>query len=212
MRSERKASLSSTKRKKATKFNGLIVEKMYLDDLVPDYENARLHDERNIESIKASLLQFGQVEPLVVQRTTRKVIGGNGRFEAMQKIGWSECDVVLVDLDDRQAVALGITLNRTAELAEWNFEVLANTLRKLQESAVDLHSLGWEDFELQPLLLANWEQSDNLPNGSGMKSIPMTPQQMEIVMRAVEKVREQEDDSKISVGRALELICADYIA
>ena len=35
-----------------------------------------------------------------------------------QGLGWTECDVLEVDCDEVTATALGIALNRTAELAE----------------------------------------------------------------------------------------------
>ncbi|MCI0657681.1 MAG: ParB N-terminal domain-containing protein, partial [Acidobacteria bacterium] len=52
----------------------------------------------NLEAIAGSLARFGQAEPLVVQRGTNRVIAGNGRLVAMKKLGWTECDVVELDL------------------------------------------------------------------------------------------------------------------
>jgi ParB-like chromosome segregation protein Spo0J len=59
------------------------LELVPLDDLHQDPGNVRTHGERNMEAIRESLSQFGQVEPLVVQEKTGRVIGGNGRLEAM---------------------------------------------------------------------------------------------------------------------------------
>lgn len=93
-----------------------ITRRVALDSLHPDPANARKHDERNIAAISASLRQFGQVEPLVVQASTGKVIGGNGRLEAMRKDGATHADVVELDIDDTQATALGIALNRIIDV------------------------------------------------------------------------------------------------
>src|SRR5580765_6129604 len=98
----------------------LVTRRVKLTDLHADPANARRHDERNLAAIADSIRTFGQVEPLVVQRATGKVIGGNGRLEVLRKQGATECDVVEVDVNDTQAAALGIALNRTAELAEWD--------------------------------------------------------------------------------------------
>jgi hypothetical protein len=35
---------------------------------------------------------------LIVQRSTGRVIGGNGRLVAMRELGWAECDVVEVSM------------------------------------------------------------------------------------------------------------------
>ena len=50
-----------------------------LADLLLVSANARIHNGRNRESIRASLTHFGQVEPIVVQKSSGKIIGGNGR-------------------------------------------------------------------------------------------------------------------------------------
>jgi hypothetical protein len=130
----------------------LAIRRVRLDDLHQDAANVRLHDRRNLDSIIASLKQFGQVEPLVVQRGTNKVIGGNGRLAAMREIGTVEADVVEVDADNLTATALGIALNRTASLAAWDDEALAATLRALQEEGFPTEAAGFDDAELDALL------------------------------------------------------------
>ena len=95
----------------------LKIRRVKITELHADPANARTHGERNLRAIEDSLKSFGQVEPLVVQKSTGKVIGGNGRLEVMRRAGIEECDVVEVDVDDAKATALGIALNRTAELA-----------------------------------------------------------------------------------------------
>jgi len=95
---------------------GLAIRRVPLDSLHLDPSNARLHGPQNMDAIKASLQRFGQAEPLVVQKSSGRVIGGNGRLEAMRALGWTECDVVELEVDDLQATALGIALNRTSEL------------------------------------------------------------------------------------------------
>ena len=77
-----------------------------LSSLHLDPANVRLHGEGNMEAIAGSLQRFGQAEPLVVQASTGRVIGGNGRLVAMKRLGWTECDVVELDIDDLQATAL----------------------------------------------------------------------------------------------------------
>ena len=70
----------------------LEIKRVPLDSLYLDPANTRTHGERNLEAIVASLQRFGQAEPLVIHRGSGRVIGGNGRLVAMQKLGWTECD------------------------------------------------------------------------------------------------------------------------
>jgi ParB-like chromosome segregation protein Spo0J len=112
----------------------LVIRRIPLDALHLDPANARQHGERNLEAITASLQTFGQAGPLVVQQSTGRVVGGNGRLVAMRALKWSECDVVEVDLDNTEATALAIALNRTGELAEWDQDALGKILASLNEA------------------------------------------------------------------------------
>jgi len=129
----------------------LCIRRVLLDSLHLDPANARTHGERNLDSIRSSLQRFRQAEPLVVQKSTGRVIGGNGRLVAMRSLGWSECDVVEVDVDDLTATALGIALNRTSELAEWDLSALGTLLESLHEENA-LEGVGFDESEIDELL------------------------------------------------------------
>lgn len=153
--------------------DALEIRRVPLAEIHLDPANARTHNDRNIHVIRASLQEFGQVEPLVVQKGTGKVIGGNGRLEAMRQLGWSECDIVEIDADRLKATALGIVLNRSAELAEWDQDALAGTLRALQAEDFDLESVGFTDAEVDSLyddLSSDGEGdgSDPIPDGANV--------------------------------------------
>jgi hypothetical protein len=129
----------------------LTIIRVPLDSLHLDPSNARLHPERNLEAIKGSLARFGQVEPLVVQKGTRRIIGGNGRLVAMRELGFTHADVVEVEIDDHGATALGIALNRSGSLGEWDVPALAALLDSLRaEGALD--GVGYTESEIDELL------------------------------------------------------------
>ncbi len=126
----------------------LLVQRVPIASLAPDPSNARTHPEANLDAIISSLRRFGQAEPLVVQSGTRRVIAGHGRLMAMQKLGWTECDVVELEVSSLDATALAIALNRSAELAQWDDGVLARLLSELRaENAVDGVGFGDEDID-----------------------------------------------------------------
>lgn len=126
----------------------LEISRVPIASLILDPSNARKHNPKNIDAIKASLTKFGQVEPLVINKRTGIVIGGNGRVEAMKALGWSEASVVHVDLDNTQAAALGVALNRTSELAEWDKDILGSLLHGLQEDGLNLAEIGFDLTDL----------------------------------------------------------------
>jgi hypothetical protein len=127
------------------------IEKVPIDSIQEDPRNARTHPAKNLKAIRGSLERFGQAEPLVVQASTGKVIGGNGRLAVMRELGWKTVEIVRVDIDSKGATALGLALNRTAETAEWDDDQLAALLRGLDDQPL-LDDIGWGEKELVSFL------------------------------------------------------------
>jgi DNA modification methylase len=119
-----------------------------VDTLVLDPENARSHDARSVEAIAASAGRFQQRKPLIVRRSDRRVIAGNGFVAAARARGWKKVAVVWVDDDDATAKAFALADNRTAELSDWNRDVLREQLRALDPMDDLVTSLGWDEDEL----------------------------------------------------------------
>ena len=128
--------------------------KIKVADLSSDPANARKHDEKNIDSIIASLRRFGQQKPIVID-ASKVVRAGSGTLEAAKRIGWETIECVETNLKGSDAIAYAIADNRTAELAEWDDDVLAAQLNGLLADDPDLLlAAGFSDEELQEMLLA----------------------------------------------------------
>tara|TARA_R100000808_G_C2153219_1_gene163269 strand:- start:5344 stop:5985 length:642 start_codon:yes stop_codon:yes gene_type:complete len=125
------------------------VKKMQVKQLAEDPSNARQHSERNIDSIKKSLDQFGQQKPIVVDKNNR-VIAGNGTLQAASSLGWKEIAVAVTDLEADEAQAFAIADNRTAELAAWNEEELAAQIGSFDDKL--LSASGFTQDEMIELL------------------------------------------------------------
>lgn len=127
----------------------MIIEekRVSLDDIHQDPANARMHPDENLADIRASLLEFGQVERLIVQKSSGKVIGGNGRLKVMRELGWKECDVAYVEMDNAKATALGIALNRAGERAEWDKDALDKLLAECDDVCDEL-AASFKDLEV----------------------------------------------------------------
>jgi ParB-like chromosome segregation protein Spo0J len=126
-------------------------ETVPIDSIHADPANVRRHPERNLGAIKASLARFGQVKPIVVD-AKGIVRAGNGTLEAARALGWEKIAVVRTDLKGTEATAYAIADNRTAELAEWDDQGLAETLRALQSEDFDLAAVGYDAAEVDALI------------------------------------------------------------
>jgi len=120
-------------------------------DLSHDPANARKHPERNLDTIVASLRRFGQQKPIVIDRNNI-VRAGNGTLEAAKRLGWEKIDCVRTELNGADATAYAIADNRTAELAEWDDEILAATLNGLALEEGLLEAAGYDEEELAAML------------------------------------------------------------
>jgi DNA modification methylase len=143
----------------SSRAGGLRIRTVPLDSLHADPANVRTHGPQNLESIVASLKRFGQAEPLVVQLSTGRIIGGNGRLQAMKQLGWTECEIVELDVDDLQATSLAIALNRTGELAGWDEPALAKLLDQLRKED-SLDGVGFGEDDIGELVAQLREEED----------------------------------------------------
>ena len=117
-----------------------------ISDLTPDPANARKHGERNLKAIIDSLRAFGQQKPIVVDQRGI-VVAGNGTLEAAKRLGWEEIAIVRTELEPTQATAFGIADNRTAELAEWDEEVLVSLLDSLDDETRGLMHFDQKELD-----------------------------------------------------------------
>jgi ParB-like chromosome segregation protein Spo0J len=128
----------------------LSFERVKISSLTHDPRNARKHDARNIKTIMDSLQKFGQQKNIVVSEDN-VILAGNGTIEAAKKLGWDEIDIKRSHLKGEEAIAYSLLDNRSAELAEWDEEVLGDILGELDASGWDLGDLGWSDEDMQNL-------------------------------------------------------------
>ena len=125
------------------------VETVPLTSLTPDPLNARKHNRRNIDAIKASLSKFGQRKPIVVTNDGT-VIAGNGTLEAATSLGWKEISIARApeEWDENTVRAYALADNQTGALAEWEDEILNTALEDLTSEGWDINELGFDqDFE-----------------------------------------------------------------
>ena len=127
----------------------MILESMPVESLNTDPANARKHPDRNLDAIKSSLARFGQQKPIVID-SNHVVRAGNGTLAAAKALGWTHLNVVRTTLPSVEATAFAIADNRTAELAEWDVEILAAAL-----SDPAMGDLGFDAAEIQKWLGAD---------------------------------------------------------
>ena len=120
-----------------------------LEKLVPYANNARTHSAEQILKLRASLREFGFVNPVLIDKDFG-IIAGHGRVMAAKAEGIDEIPCVFVEhLTLAQKKAYIIADNRLALDAGWDEELLRTEIEALREMSVDISCTGFEDSELE---------------------------------------------------------------
>lgn len=137
------------------------MELVDIDKLIPYVNNARTHSPEQINKLRASLREFGFINPVIVDDKFN-IVAGHGRVMAAQAEGIKEVPCVYVDyLTEAQKKAYILADNRMAMDAGWDEEMLRVELEALQDMAFDLSMTGFDDKELADLFKTEEEVEDD---------------------------------------------------
>lgn len=122
------------------------IEYIPIDDLKPYEGNARVHEERSVDAIKNSILEFGFEDPLEIWGDDNIIVAGHGRYEAAFQLGIEKLPCIRLDhLTDEERRAYTIASNSVAELSGWKFDVLEEELEAL--GSFDMSKYGFDDYK-----------------------------------------------------------------
>ena len=123
------------------------IEQWEIDRLIPYARNPRKNDHA-VDKIASAIREFGFRVPIVA-RSNGDVVDGHLRIKAAQKLGIKTVPVLLADdLTDAQVKAFRLSVNKMAELAEWDNELLGLELAELEEMDFDIELTGFSLDEM----------------------------------------------------------------
>ena len=120
-----------------------------LVEITPYPNNPRRNDSA-VEPVAESIKQCGYIAPIIVDEDGI-ILAGHTRYKALQKLGRTECEVVVKEgLSEEQKRKYRLLDNKTGELAGWDFEKLETELDGLDfgdfDFGFDAESFEWEDL------------------------------------------------------------------
>jgi ParB-like chromosome segregation protein Spo0J len=108
--------------------------------------NPRVGD---VSAIAESLAENGQYRPIIVQRGTGFILGGNHTYLAARKLGWDTIHAIYLDVNDERAKRIMLADNKTAELGGYDERMLAELLASLEDPDV---GTGFAPDEVESLI------------------------------------------------------------
>lgn len=138
----------------------LKIEYRKVADLTEYPGNARLHSEKQVDEIAASITKFGFNIPISID-DSGEIIAGHGRLMAAKKLGMDEVPcVTLGHLSPAQRRAYVIADNKIALNSEWDIELLTREIQELKGLEIDVSDLGFSDLEISEIL---GERHEHIP-------------------------------------------------
>lgn len=113
------------------------LQTLKIKDIHPYERNARKNDQA-VDAVAKSIEQCSYVAPIVVDEN-HVILAGHTRWKALKKLGRTECECIVKDgLTEEQKKKYRLLDNKTNELADWDFDLLADELDGLDFGDLEL--------------------------------------------------------------------------
>lgn len=143
-----------------------------INKLIPATYNPRKDlkpDDAEYIKIKNSIVKFGFVSPLVINKDMT-VIGGHQRLKVLKDLGITEVECIVVDLDKTNEKVLNIALNKIQ--GDWDEDKLEALLQELKLEEFDMNLTGFDFDEVDEILNdINGTKEDNFDVDSAYEEI-----------------------------------------
>lgn len=114
---------------------------MKLGEIIPYANNPRKNDAA-VDAVAASIQEFGFRNPIIIDKKN-VVVCGHTRLKAAEQLGLVEVPCLYADdLNDEQIRAFRLVDNKTAEIADWDFDKLEEELAQI---SMDLSPWGFDE-------------------------------------------------------------------
>ena len=121
------------------------IKEIAIAELKPYENNPRKNDDA-VDAVKKSIETFGFKVPLVIDKNN-VIVAGHTRYKAAQSLGLEKVPCIVADdLSDEQLKAFRLADNKTAELATWDFDKLADELLEISELDKEIFNVDMSDF------------------------------------------------------------------
>lgn len=126
-----------------------------IDEVKPNSYNPNRQSDKDFELLCRSIEEDGFTQPIIVLRETKTIVDGEHRWRAMKALGKTQVPVVMVEMDQAQAMISTLRHNRAR--GEENIAKAADVIKELQDlgaldSAAD--GLMMDDVEIELFTMA----------------------------------------------------------
>jgi len=192
-------------------FDKLKLKTVVIEEVRPNTWNPKNKDTEELEKVKASIKENGQMLPIFVRENNGyEIIDGEQRYLGCLEEGYKEILIYnFGQLEDNKAKALTIWFQQQVPFNRVEEAYLA---MEIIEGGLELPYTMEEIGEMKEISEFDWDNyvEEELEEDNEFRTlkVKMTKEQFEVVMNALNKVMEIES---VELPKAIELICADYL-
>ena len=125
-----------------------------------EYDRNPRKNEHAVDQTAAAIKEYGFRVP-VLAKSDGLVVDGHLRLKAAKKLGLESVPVMLCnDMTDTQIKAFRISVNRIADLADWDLDLLALEIEDLRLEDYDLSLIGFDMGDLDSMFDQPREEPD----------------------------------------------------
>jgi len=123
------------------------IEQWPIDRFIEYENNPRIND-HVVDQFAELIERFGFRVPMLV-KSNGLIVDGHFRLKAARKIGLKLLPVILCDdMSDDEIRAFRLSVNKAAELADWDMDLLAEEIKLLHDTEFDLTVMGFDEGEV----------------------------------------------------------------
>ena len=116
------------------------------------------------EKLKKSIETFGDVEPIVWNKTTGNVVGGHQHLQVLKDLGYKKATVSVVEMDEAAEKRLNLALNKAR--GDWDSEKLEALLAEMEPDALEVSGFGADEVAILLESDDDWQDDVNFYGAS----------------------------------------------
>ncbi len=136
------------------------IKTIKISEIIPYDKNPRKNDQA-VDIVAKSIKEFGFLVPIILDKNN-EIVAGHTRIKAAEKLGITEVPCIYAkDLTPEQIKAFRIMDNKSHEYSDWNFNLLKEEFRILDDLEFDLELTGFDLKEIGDIWEEKQPKEDN---------------------------------------------------
>ena len=139
---------------------------------IKQYDNNPRENLHAVEAIAAAIQEYGFWVPVIIDKDNN-LIDGHLRLMAARKLNLEAIPAITVEKTEAEIRSARISINKMADEAGWDYELLLLEIEELQAEGYDISNIGMDEAFLERATAATQEALSNFNDTTDPDVIPI---------------------------------------